>query len=1367
MGEALTESLRNLELPKIQNQCSAVEFGDWLAIVGPLMADLSGTSSHWWALVMRAANTAYTTWTTSTPLERLRQRVALPPEAARWPRTEQRAVTMLLAAVPDSIRRELIAARKLNTVEIVFALLCRFQPGGSQERASLLRDISDPKLNQNASVHELLAALRLWRRNLGRARELGLQLPDPLILVNLLTRWSDHLGRHGGAQLVYRVASLRQALALDTFPTATSVLEFSEAVHAEAEQLALSMTSSSTTSTSGTHHPPSLPNPEKPKKENPKAAALKTPDSPTNAGDSPKPKCKFWGSPVGCKRGEQCKFLHSWDGMQRKGKCWNCSAEGHMKPDCPYLKSKDASPSAGNGKDKVAKVKGPKSGEKDGGTPKVNEGGNPTSSRSSTFGTLSTSASTSSSPTEEKPKTVIIEDVTETASTNLMSDISGLVKSLQSLKAVQLRYVDAGGGEDPHYEGRVALLDGGATHALRQGDCSELKGAEAVTVELACGTTTLYRKKGCSTLLSKEKIETILPMRLLIDHGYKVVWSANGCTITHPAKGPLRCWRRQGCPVMKESEALVLLEELERLEEKGESEEILHYWQLRDPNVPTEVFKYMRGQGEDWSKQPGVLPWNRHRRRQLENAKGIIVHLFSGTSTRTWDDLRSAGWEVVCLDIANNSAENVHNPAVWAYLWSLAKKGLVKALLGGPPCRTFSRLRHQRPGPRPLRGRSTKRWALEGLSAAEREQVHSDSALVLKMFALYDVMVESVESKELTVFLLEHPEDPMNYVDSNSNEDVYEYPSVWEWPELHSFADRHLLQQVAFDQSRTGHVRCKPTRLLTSLAALSELDGLRHQGGPVESMKKDLPSRLRQTSSWAEWSPGLIAAVKAALSQWMDGCASLCKMTMSDWKAHVQRGHVPFRRDCRLCVETMGQDVPHRRQRNQGGNSVYILSVDIAGPYHSGWDYGESTEAKYALIATVPIPRGSKAAVDVPLPQPSLPGEPQGPSPEVPRAGQAQDAEDALLAERALDGDMEALQQYLGGGVPLQGCPSLKSSAPADGSEDVLAGAPVLEPGEEEEVEWSDGEKKLAETMNAKWRREKAEAEEPVEIQNISLMQPLKSRATKDVVEALSRLHARYRALGIPMLRFHSDRAKEFISRPVRSWVASRQMWQTATCGDDAPSNGRIEAELHQWKRRLRLTLKSANAPVAEWPSVGRHVMEERTRSQLANVGLKMPPMVDYNKKVMVKTKLWHKRFTKGMASPYFQAKVKGPSPLMSHGWVVQDDKGKIQHARAVLVTDPNAEQAMLELEDSPRLYPHRLRGKQPVHPRVPAPQLVASGAAVSEEADDYEPESPLEVDPHGDVGPGEPMALRTLTSTLGGVPALCTGGGVRHFSIG
>ena len=98
-------------------------------------------------------------------------------------------------------------------------------------------------------------------------------------------------------------------------------------------------------------------------------------------------------------------------------------------------------------------------------------------------------------------------------------------------------------------------------------------------------------------------------------------------------------------------------------------------------------------------------------------------------------------------------------------------------------------------------------------------------------------------------------------------------------------------------------------------------------------------------------------------------------------------------------------------------------------------------------------------------------------------------------------------------------------------------------------------------------------------------------------------MYAKYRALGIPLYRFHSDRAKEFISHQVRTWVAQRQMWQTATGGDDSASNGRVEAELAQWKRRLRLTLTSARAPAIEWPMVGRHVMEERMRLQLRKAG--------------------------------------------------------------------------------------------------------------------------------------------------------------------
>ena len=241
-GEALTESLRNLELPKL----GPVSFGDWMAIVGPLMADISSTSSVWWSSVLRSAEDAYQRWLTATPLQRLRLRVVPEEQTALWPRTAQRAITMLLTAIPEEVRCELISSRKLDVAEIVFKLFTVFQPGGPQERAQLLKEVSDDRLSQTASAMEVLRALRQWRRNVARAIELQLQLPDPVVLTHVLSRWSEHVGRVGGHQVAYRVASLRQILMLDQRPTlaqvSDQVSEFAEALQAEAEQLVLAMT---------------------------------------------------------------------------------------------------------------------------------------------------------------------------------------------------------------------------------------------------------------------------------------------------------------------------------------------------------------------------------------------------------------------------------------------------------------------------------------------------------------------------------------------------------------------------------------------------------------------------------------------------------------------------------------------------------------------------------------------------------------------------------------------------------------------------------------------------------------------------------------------------------------------------------------------------------------------------------------------------------------------------------------------------------------------------------------------------------------------------------------------------------------------
>ena len=83
-----------------------------------------------------------------------------------------------------------------------------------------------------------------------------------------------------------------------------------------------------------------------------------------------------------------------------------------------------------------------------------------------------------------------------------------------------------------------------------------------------------------------------------------------------------------------------------------------------------------------------ALPFNRHKRRRLARAKGVVVHLFSGK--QKWH-FPSRDVEVLELDLKKGG--DLHNSSVWKYLLHLAAEGKVVAVVGGPPCRTVSRLR--------------------------------------------------------------------------------------------------------------------------------------------------------------------------------------------------------------------------------------------------------------------------------------------------------------------------------------------------------------------------------------------------------------------------------------------------------------------------------------------------------------------------------------------------------------------------------------------------------------------------------------------------------------------------------------------------
>ena len=562
----LSEALRNLELPSLPppgGDLAALTFGDWVTVIGPLMADIAGSAQEWWKDVLQRAESTYTEWLIATPLEKLRLKPSLGEKHVHNHRVEQRGLSMLLAALPDPIRREIISARKMSATEIMFRLHQIYQPGGTSERGNLLKNLADPKVGN--TLTEALQTLRLWRRWLARAEELEVALPDGLVLLTVLNKIAEAVGK-AGAQASFRISSVRQELQVDVRPHLAKIKQFSEYLQAEAEELSLAtaLKTSSTTNAA---------NPTQPAAGLKALATSGAKDPVAETGDQKKRSfgapCRFWGTDGGCKKGGSCSYAHSWDGLEKNNRCFGCSGVGHSKRDCPVKKwDWGTSKTTATAPPKVSKFEKQKdvrsSGEGSGaGGEGARQAGSPGSaeeaSREVTGRIPSTAPPNSVAMGGGTPKPP--QEAAEAA--GLMSEVAGLLKSLRSMKALQIKYEAAKRQAGAEELEPVALLDGGATHALRQARSHERGDLTAVEVELACGSTVLYKHPGTSALLTLDPVEPIIPLRMLVDAGFVVKWNAKGCIIDHPGHGRLHCWLRHGCPVMKRSAAMKLMDYLD------------------------------------------------------------------------------------------------------------------------------------------------------------------------------------------------------------------------------------------------------------------------------------------------------------------------------------------------------------------------------------------------------------------------------------------------------------------------------------------------------------------------------------------------------------------------------------------------------------------------------------------------------------------------------------------------------------------------------------------------------------------------------------------------------------------------------------
>ena len=133
-------------LPPWSPTTGPLQLGDWMLLITPVIADLSLTSDEWWSLMTKESEKWYQAHMALGPIDRLQHAPEVPVQLQedRWQRLERRVSTMILQALPEGVREELVSARRLSVFGVLTYLLLVYCPGGVQERQTLLRNLEEP-----------------------------------------------------------------------------------------------------------------------------------------------------------------------------------------------------------------------------------------------------------------------------------------------------------------------------------------------------------------------------------------------------------------------------------------------------------------------------------------------------------------------------------------------------------------------------------------------------------------------------------------------------------------------------------------------------------------------------------------------------------------------------------------------------------------------------------------------------------------------------------------------------------------------------------------------------------------------------------------------------------------------------------------------------------------------------------------------------------------------------------------------------------------------------------------------------------------------------------------------------------------------
>ncbi|CAE7888738.1 RE1 [Symbiodinium microadriaticum] len=1345
-AEVIRPGVSGSELPKLPepDDQAAINVGDWLhGLAGP-MRDITDGSSRWWTEVLSSLDAFYGDYVAASTVKKVQLRAedyaTKELRDTKWSRLDKRAASMLLQAVPEGLKSELMANRLSSTISILGRILTIYRPGSAAERQQVLRALESP--GGATSPADLVEVLRRWMRWLKRAQDLGLQVPDASILLKGLdTASKQQMDRNG--EIVFRSNMLRYSLDLDAAPTLQNVLRYHGHLLAEFEQLSFRGRSKPTGPTLPTVKNVSA-NGETSTTTTPKAGSTPTPSG------TPKP-CKFFLSDTGCQRAS-CRFSHDWQHVpkeDRHDKCKNCGGKGHLRKFCPMKQNNEGGrkgdDSRGSGQPRVKNLAQERKEDAPSPMPETTTSSIPMPSNPP--GTSSTTAQGPTTTEGPAPAT------STTSNEDLLRSATQILKLMAEQGNVAMPSMKMLKKAVTAMESRMALVDSGATHPLRQATNPEWQGSSEVDVLIAGDGVAKMRQTESGTLLTDPlagKSQTILPVGGLVSIlGYELQWTKKKCVLRGPDGREIPLRTTTGCPEIDETTALELIAKIEeeKLQQLAEKAKVTQNALMRACKVESceqwqsSMKDYvLKGKFEDGFRALVSMPWLRNVPR--EDLVKIVMDL-PGTEAEAWDLMKDLGfnrryrkrlvhrdWVVKFYSGRKVEADKIFRPMTTNTTVvldvDLLRNAQMDVLKQGKGIFMLM-----------MWGAATGRVA-GIMSSIPNEK--SDDHLV-RMMALVET---AREGRRAMCELSDVPNDEVAisiWGSSEAEEDSSAKALQRGW--MKHWVAESGLQKLYFEQGGLGHPLRRPTYMVTNMD-ITELRGVRDER-EHECLK----------GSKAMWAPMMMHVLNRGWKRWRlrpgwypRMVRALKAVDRKAWERHLANDHVPHRPDCLQCIHN-ATGRPHRRCLHK---DCYVMSADTLGPVRVPGPKGE----RYAIVFTFQYPKQKLCPDDQPIAEEELGGwdldvkankgetlkEPEldelpDPLADVDLEEYAPSFADEELEEeettevvemrpaRVKEKDKEDWWEFReSAGVLIRhhevprkvlfrptsanGCPL--HTAKLDDTR--ITEVKYVGGGVETEISDWHGPKSGARPLRSEWtgttrfRISPAEVPEdeaalqhdeeqweklvgdlvqPVELETIYMVYPVRAKRGGDAMLAIQEAVLRLKLMGFPVARLHTDRGSEYASRGLGRWLLDHDIYHTRSEALVPQTNGAAERGVRWFKTRAKVLLAEAQVDVKFWTLAMQHAANRRIYDRL---GITKPPLLPFGSKVMIRRKIFGNNKKYDLTDRWEEGKYLGISDTIKGGAVVLRSTGALTETLNLRtgVVDPKVLLSTGGGEDEPEL---------------------------------------------------------------------------------